>query len=151
MQFSVFRRVTLMNVTPFNYLNVFITSPLCRSAVHHKAASHQDTSTPTLGKAGEIPTDLEQSTGLEREQYLLRREGKTAFDMGVKRDFYGTRERPAYVPSMYESRIVICSGFPTESHEYKFFELEKDHPQRCPECGQYFVLQSHGDSGSHHH
>ena len=94
------------------------------------------------GKAGEVPNDLEQATGLEREELLATLEGKDIFVIGKSRHYYGTKTRPAFVDLHYEERIVGCSGYPMESHEMRWFKLKKDQPRRCSECGQYFKLRS---------
>jgi cytochrome c oxidase subunit 5b len=176
--FSFFRKLNFFCSRSFPrfFLRAFVMSrPLlllgnsCRAGLPHfrvcahsflfraKSTGHapnsQVTSTPTTshGRSSSVPSDLEQSTGLEREEYLLKREGKELFPKTITYDHYGTPERPTYIPCSEDSRIVGCSGFPRESHEYTFFELKKDEPQRCAECGQYFVLQHHESSLPRHH
>ena len=154
MRRSLLQRVVSHRFTLSNYRSFFVPFFSRNAATQHPINPQATTSTSASYEKGpgRIASDLEQSTGLEREEYLLRREGKPAFFMEVEHDFYGTRQKPAYIPSAYDTRIVGCSGFPIESHDYVFFELKKEEPRRCPECGQYFVLQlQEGASQAHHH
>ncbi|KAM0750934.1 putative cytochrome c oxidase polypeptide iv mitochondrial precursor [Meredithblackwellia eburnea MCA 4105] len=109
----------------------------------------------TGGKAGEVPTDLEQATGLERFELLYKMKGEEAFStepLEVTR--LGTLESPIEVFSLDNTRIIGCTGFPVDSHDTILFTINKDKPTRCPECGGAYKVDYHGlpegDHGHHH-
>lgn len=109
------------------------------------------------GKTGEIPTDEQQATGLERFQLLGEMEGTDAFDLQpLDASRVGTLQDPIKVYSLVSStsiqspvapypssdafsqdteRIVGCTGSPAESHELHWFTLRQDKIRRCSECG----------------
>lgn len=63
------------------------------------------------GKAGEVPTDLEQATGLERQELLAKLEGKELFDMEpLNMTHIGTPKNPIVVQSHDPIRFVGCTG-----------------------------------------
>lgn len=63
------------------------------------------------GKAGEIPTDLEQATGLERLELLSTLQGKELFDMNaLNMTHIGTPKNPIVVQSHDPIRFVGCTG-----------------------------------------
>lgn len=63
------------------------------------------------GKAGEIPTDLEQATGLERQELLAKLQGKELFDMEpLNMTHIGTPKNPVVVQSHDPIRFVGCTG-----------------------------------------
>jgi cytochrome c oxidase subunit 5b len=94
-------------------------------------------------KAGNIPTELEQSTGIERHEYLAELEGKEAFDMQpLEINYLGTPSKPIIVKSIEDVRYVGCSGYPVESHETLWVRITKETGvDRCPECGCCFQLK----------
>lgn len=62
-------------------------------------------------KPGTIPTDLEQSTGLERMELLAKLEGKELFDMEpLNMTHLGTVKDPIVVKSHDPIRFVGCTG-----------------------------------------
>jgi cytochrome c oxidase subunit 5b len=76
-------------------------------AVGHSAESNIGTG----GKAGEIPNDLEQATGLEREELLAKLQGKELFDMEpLNMTHIGTPKNPIVVQSHDPIRFVGCTG-----------------------------------------
>lgn len=109
------------------------------------------------GKAGEVPSDLEQATGLERLQLLGELEGIDVFDDSpLDSSRIGTKANPILVPSYVRifvslsqflcivlivssnqdvERIVGCTGSPADSHEVAWFNVRKDKQSRCTECG----------------
>ena len=108
------------------------------------------------GKTGEIPTDEQQATGLERFQLLGEMEGYPAFDLEpLDSSRVGTLQDPIKVHSLVNptsmlfrcaihyltrfrqdtQRIVGCTGSPAESHELHWFTVHQDKIRRCPECG----------------
>lgn len=63
------------------------------------------------GKAGEVPTDLDQATGLEREELLAKLEGRELFDMEpLNMTHLGTPSNPIVVQSHDAIRFVGCTG-----------------------------------------
>lgn len=53
------------------------------------------------GKAGEVPTDLQQATGLERFELLHKLQGEEAFSMEpLDASRYGTLKEPVMVFSL---------------------------------------------------
>ncbi|KAF9223648.1 cytochrome c oxidase polypeptide IV [Gyrodon lividus] len=108
----------------------------------------------TGATAGEIPTDEQQATGLERFQLLGEMEGYEAFDLGpLDSSRVGTLEDPIKVYSLDTVRIVGCTGSPAESHELHWFTLPQHKNRRCPECGSVYTLDYHGPDqhDAHHH
>ncbi|KAG8782524.1 Cytochrome c oxidase subunit 4 [Serendipita sp. 401] len=88
-------------------------------------------------KAGEVPSDLQQATGLERLQLLGQMEGIDVFNTGpLLMTKKGTVEDPTIVHAYSEERIVGCTGWPVESHDIIWISTNnhKEH-HRCPECG----------------
>ncbi|KAN0093165.1 Cytochrome c oxidase subunit Vb domain containing protein [Tylopilus felleus] len=106
------------------------------------------------GKTGEIPTDEQQATGLERFQLLGEMEGTDAFDLQpLDASRVGTLQDPIKVYSLDTERIVGCTGSPAESHELHWFTLRQDKIRRCSECGSAYKLDYHGSQhhDTHHH
>ena len=63
------------------------------------------------GKAGEVPSDIEQATGLERLELLSKLEGKEFFDMEpLDMTHIGTVQNPIVVKSHDQIRFVGCTG-----------------------------------------
>ncbi|KAI0926129.1 hypothetical protein AcV5_008668 [Taiwanofungus camphoratus] len=103
-------------------------------------------------KAGEVPTDENQSTGLERLQVLAAKEGVEVFDFNpLDSSRIGTLADPIKVFSWEPSRIIGCTGSPAESHELLWMTLTKEKKRRCPECGSVYALDFHGEEHATHH
>lgn len=80
---------------------------ICLAAVGQPA----ETNFGPGGKAGEIPTDLEQATGLERLELLAKLQGKELFDMEpLNMTHIGTPKSPIVVQSHDPIRFVGCTG-----------------------------------------
>ncbi|KAI0671626.1 cytochrome c oxidase subunit VB-domain-containing protein [Trametes maxima] len=126
-------------------------------ALSVSAARRSEHPTPQIygegAKAGEIPTDENQSTGLERLQILGAIEGVEVFDLApLDSSRVGTLADPIKVYSLEPERIVGCTGSPAESHELLWFTLNRDKNRRCPECGSVYALDYHGsDDHAEHH
>ena len=111
---------------------------------------------------GVIATEYEQTTGLERIEYLAKLQGKKIFlDQPLDLSYKGTPSRPIIVPSLYNERIVGCCGNPRWDHDMNWMWVKKDENARCIECGQVFKLElvgqdlfppheEHGESGRSH-
>ncbi|KAJ9101155.1 Cytochrome c oxidase subunit 4 [Naganishia onofrii] len=105
------------------------------------------------GKPGEVPTDENQATGLERFELLGKLEGVDVFDMKpLQVDRLGTMKEPIKVYSLFPERKIGCTGFPTDSHDTIWLSLNntlKNH--RCPECGSVYTMDFQGDAHAGHH
>lgn len=90
-----------------------------------------------------FPTQYEHAAGIERVEYLADLSGKNIFlNEPLKINHYGTLANPIIVDSLYEERIVGCSGFPKESHEILWMTVKGT--ERCQECGQAFKINQIG-------
>ncbi|KAK6909691.1 cytochrome c oxidase subunit 5b [Kwoniella mangroviensis CBS 10435] len=98
-------------------------------------------------KAGEVPTDEAQSTGIERFELLGKLEGVDVFDMKpLEITRLGTIENPIPVYSLYPQRQVGCTGYPADSHDTIWLNLTTENKYaRCPECGSVYTLNFQGD------
>ncbi|WVR06871.1 hypothetical protein IAU60_003907 [Kwoniella sp. DSM 27419] len=103
-------------------------------------------------KAGEVPTDEQQSTGLERFELMGKLEGVDVFDMKpLEVTRLGTVADPIAVYSLFPERQVGCTGFPADSHDTIWLNVNtelKNH--RCPECGCVYTLNFQGDEALLH-
>ncbi|KAI0359975.1 COX5B-domain-containing protein, partial [Trametes cingulata] len=122
------------------------------------AARRSEHPTPQIfgegAKPGEVPTDENQSTGLERLQVLGAIEGVEVFDFApLDSSRIGTLADPIKVYSLEPERIIGCTGSPAESHELLWMNLTRDKVRRCPECGSVYVLDYQGADDHHaeHH
>ncbi|WWC89128.1 uncharacterized protein L201_004046 [Kwoniella dendrophila CBS 6074] len=109
-------------------------------------------------KAGEVPSDEAQATGIERFELLGKLEGVDVFDMKpLEVTRLGTVNDPIAVYSLYPERQVGCTGYPADSHDTIWLNVNhelKNH--RCPECGCVYTLNFQGDEAllhgdGHHH
>ncbi|CEQ41561.1 hypothetical protein JCM21900_000929 [Sporobolomyces salmonicolor] len=105
------------------------------------------------GKTGEVPTDFDQATGLERFELLHKLKGEEAFSLEpLEVPRLGTLSDPIMVFSLDNERIVGCTGFPVDSHDTILFPVGKDKPVRCPECGCAYKVDFQGvEHDDHHH
>ncbi|KAJ7650231.1 cytochrome c oxidase polypeptide IV [Roridomyces roridus] len=105
------------------------------------------------GKVGEVPTDFEQATGLERFELLGEMEGVDVFDeTPLDSSRVGTKKDPIRVLSYDHTRIIGCTGSPADSHEVHWFNLSRDRQRFCPECGSVYALDYlGGEEEAHHH
>ncbi|KAL2888469.1 putative cytochrome c oxidase polypeptide iv protein [Ceratocystis lukuohia] len=105
---------------------------------------------------GTIPTDLEQSTGLERLEILSKMEGFDLFDMTpLDATRKGTLQDPIMVTSAGPEQYAGCTGLPAGSHPVLWLTMTKERPvERCPECGSVYKMDYVGpeeDPHDHHH
>lgn len=122
---------------------------------------------------GTVPTDLEQSTGLERLEILGKMEGVDIFDMRpLDASRKGTMDKPIKVRSAGDEQLAGCTGYPADSHIVHWLgvsasdlslcrpgaetgQLSRERPlERCPECGSVYEMEYIGppdDPHSHHH
>lgn len=90
------------------------------------------------GVVGEIPSILDQGTGLERAEI----DHPDLFKHNeVLRGPFGTAENPVLIQSNYDSRIVGCTGKANpDDHDLVWLSVEKGENSTCRECGQVFEL-----------
>ncbi|KAI8982567.1 cytochrome c oxidase subunit VB-domain-containing protein [Pilobolus umbonatus] len=131
-------------IRPFSVLGARLSG-----AVGHSA----DLNLGPGAKAGEVPTDLEQATGLERIELLSKLEGKEFFDVEpLNMTHLGSVKNPIVVKSHDPIRFVGCTGYPVDSHDVIWINLDKSHEHdRCPECGSVYTMDFVGSEAAHHH
>ncbi|CAD6887949.1 unnamed protein product [Tilletia controversa] len=104
-------------------------------------------------KEGEVPTDEDQATGLERYELLGRLDGVDVFNLKpLDASRVGTVKEPIKVQSLFPSRIVGCTGSPAGAHDTIWLHLNTElKHHRCPECGSVYELDFIGDEHDDHH
>ncbi|EMD69709.1 hypothetical protein COCSADRAFT_75843, partial [Bipolaris sorokiniana ND90Pr] len=110
---------------------------------------------PPGAKPGTVPTDAEQSTGLERLEILGKMQGIDIFDMRpLDASRVGTMENPITVNSAGDEQYVGCTGCPADSHNVLWITLTREEPKsRCMECGSVYEMHYVGpaeDAHGHH-
>ncbi|EAU85445.1 cytochrome c oxidase polypeptide IV [Coprinopsis cinerea okayama7 len=104
------------------------------------------------GKPGQVPTDIEQATGIERLQLLGELEGVNVFDDSpLDSSRIGTKADPIKVLSYDVERMIGCTGSPADSHDVTWFMVNKDKISRCVECGSVYALDFRGEEHAEHH
>ncbi|KAG7665491.1 COX4 [[Candida] subhashii] len=103
-------------------------------------------------KAGTIPTDFEQSTGLQRLELLGKREGVDVFDMeNPICEGTGTFDDPLLVPTFFGYRYVGCRGKGDDEHKAYWMKVEDGKKSRCWHCGTVLTAKYLGEESMHHH
>lgn len=103
-------------------------------------------------KAGTIPTDMDQATGLERFEILGKREGVDVWDIeNPITEGKGTMKDPYLVPTYMGYRFVGCKGKEGEDHKPYWMRVEEGKPGRCWQCGNVFAAKFLGEPGHNHH
>ncbi|KAI4521229.1 cytochrome c oxidase subunit VB-domain-containing protein [Schizophyllum commune] len=93
------------------------------------------------GKPGEIPSNWEQATGLERLELLGDLQGIKVFDDSpLDSSRIGTKKDPIRVPSFDHDRVIGCTGSPADSHHVLWFHVREGKQTRCTECGSVYEL-----------
>lgn len=111
----------------------------------------QDLAAPG-GKEGEIPTDLEQATGIERLELLGKLQGIEIFDTKpLDASRKGTVADPIVLDSFEDYRYVGCTGSPAGSHEVEWLRPTVDKQARCWECGSVYAVNMVGTPKEDHH
>src|ERR1700761_9803506 len=135
---------------------------------------------PPGAPVGTVPTDLDQSTGLERLEILGKMQGVDIFDMkplpsdrkgtifspsseqlhAIIRSylastrlltFTGTMQDPIIVRSFGEEQYVGCCGVPADSHHQLWLVVSRDRPiERCAECGNVIKMEYVGPQDDGH-
>lgn len=79
---------------------------------------------PEGAAPGTVPSDLEQSTGLERLEILGKMQGIDVFDMKpLPSDRIGTLKDPIFVKSFGDEQYCGCTGSPADSHRVKWLTV----------------------------
>ncbi|MCJ1248854.1 Cytochrome c oxidase subunit 4 [Trapelia coarctata] len=115
----------------------------------------EDDLLPPGALPGTVPTDLEQSTGLERLEILGKMQGIDIFDMKpLDASRKGTLDNPIIVRSFGDEQYAGCTGYPADSHVTIWLTMSRDRPvERCPECGNVLKMEYVGpvdDPHAHH-
>ncbi|KAJ1337422.1 cytochrome c oxidase subunit 5b [Microdochium nivale] len=101
---------------------------------------------------GEVPTDVDQSTGLERLEILGKMDGVDIFDMRpLDASRKGTVENPITIRSAGDEQYAGCTGYPVDSHVVTWLGMNRERPmERCPECGSVYKMEYVGPQDDHH-
>ncbi|KAK4227762.1 cytochrome c oxidase subunit VB-domain-containing protein [Podospora fimiseda] len=101
---------------------------------------------------GTVPTDIEQSTGLERLEILGKMEGVDVFDMRpLDASRLGTLSNPVLIRSFGDEQYAGCTGVPADSHNVIWLTMSRERPiERCPECGSVYKMEYVGPQDDHH-
>lgn len=119
-----------------------------------------------LAGDNEIPSNLQQATGPEREEMIAELEGRDMWDYQLSGPF-GTKDKPVVVESVFSERIVGCpgdcngsccfailigtAGETSNNNEVSWFIVKETEPYSCKTCGQVFVLKRKHVQGGHGH
>ncbi|EJU05002.1 COX5B-domain-containing protein [Dacryopinax primogenitus] len=139
---TVAPRVSLRAVRASTAFRALSTTALRKADDH----GHAQPPTPLYGEGstpGQVPTDVDQATGLERLQLLGEIEGIDVFDQGpLEVNRLGTLADPIMVECLADERIVGCTGFPADSHDTIWLSctIHGQNRHRCPECGCVYAL-----------
>lgn len=137
---------------------LFSTSNIIKSATPEfksaKALSDVKTKYDLVGegaKAGEVPTDIQQATGLERFELLGKLEGIEVFETEpLDASRTGTMADPIIIDSYDDFRYVGCTGSPAGSHTVMWLKPTTGKVARCWECGSVYKLNYLGTGEDHH-
>ncbi|KAK9494902.1 cytochrome c oxidase subunit VB-domain-containing protein [Lipomyces doorenjongii] len=100
---------------------------------------------------GEIPSDFEQATGLERLELLSNMAGIDIWDLEpLPSHRTGTIEDPLIVDSPTEQKYLGCTGSPADTHEIEWLNATIYEPARCLECGSVYQLNYIGPADEIH-
>ncbi|XP_065843346.1 cytochrome c oxidase subunit 5B, mitochondrial-like [Oscarella lobularis] len=113
--------------------------PLLNRSISTSSARWDKTPEAKLGVSGDIPSDTEQATGLDKNEHDALMAGvEDPFNMSINVIDWGTRANPKKVPSMFDERLVGCVCEP-DAVQVLWMKLTAGPPQRCS-CGHWFVL-----------
>ncbi|KAK9368331.1 cytochrome c oxidase subunit VB-domain-containing protein [Lipomyces kononenkoae] len=100
---------------------------------------------------GQIPSDFEQATGLERLELLGNMAGIDIWDLELLPSHRtGTIADPIIVDSPTEQKYIGCTGSPADSHEIEWINAAIYEPARCLECGSVYQLNYIGPAEEIH-
>ncbi|EED16595.1 cytochrome c subunit Vb, putative [Talaromyces stipitatus ATCC 10500] len=122
--------------------------------IPYEEVKTEDDLLPPGTKAGQVPSDLEQATGLERLELLGKMQGIDVFDMKpLDASRKGTLENPIIVNGAGDEQYAGCTGYPADSHIVNWLTVSRERPiERCLECGNVVKLNYVGpDTDAHGH
>ncbi|ORY32924.1 cytochrome c oxidase subunit VB-domain-containing protein [Naematelia encephala] len=154
LRFVTLARHVSRSSTALPSFRAFSTSALRKADDH----GHGHPAPPQIygpgGKRGEIPTDADQATGIERFELIADAVGVDAFDWKpIDMTHMGTLDNPIEIFSLDTHRYIGCTGYPADSHDTIWMRLNhaelrkrsiRKRPCRCPECGCVYELKYHG-------
>ncbi|KAL9066864.1 MAG: hypothetical protein Q9161_007283 [Pseudevernia consocians] len=145
---AVGRRVVAKPITPI--------APRTFSTSIARQIQTEEDLLPPGAEPGTVPTDLDQSTGLERFEILGKMQGVDVFDMKpLDASRKGTLDDPILVNSAGDEQFAGCTGYPADSHGVIWLNMSRERPvERCPECGGVYRMEYIGppdDPHDHHH
>ncbi|XP_068114837.1 cytochrome c oxidase subunit 5B, mitochondrial [Hyperolius riggenbachi] len=88
---------------------------------------------------GEMSSEEEQATGLEKKVIQALKKGEDPYTMLPKKAKKGTKEHPHIVPSVNKYRIVGCVC-EEDNTAVIWFWIHEGQTNRCPECGACYKL-----------
>ncbi|BAE60070.1 unnamed protein product [Aspergillus oryzae RIB40] len=147
--FALARRTPVRAVAARPFSSSVIRSNKAKYAVEKdgKILSFEEIKTeedlvPPGAKAGTVPSDIEQATGLERLELVGKMQGIDIFDMRpLDASRKGTLENPIIVNGAGDEQYAGCTGFPADSHTVNWLTVSRDRPiERCGECGNVVKL-----------
>ncbi|KAH8700352.1 putative cytochrome c subunit VB [Talaromyces proteolyticus] len=112
----------------------------------------EDDLLPPGTKPGQVPTDIEQATGLERLELIGKMQGIDLFDMKpLDASRKGTLENPIIVNGAGDEQYAGCTGYPADSHIVNWLTVSRERPiERCNECGNVVKLNYVGPESDPH-
>jgi hypothetical protein len=88
-----------------------------------------------------IAPSIKHATGKELKELEAEQAGEILFNRDPITGPFGTKDKPACIPSGNDDRIVGCVGPSDNEHEPYFFKMVQGGPMmRCRECSQVFKL-----------
>ncbi|KAI8814171.1 cytochrome c oxidase subunit VB-domain-containing protein [Cladochytrium replicatum] len=108
---------------------------------------------PGFREAGQVPTNYEIATGIERHETLAHIAGEEPFE-DMKPLFVsklGTPMDPIVVTGVDSERYIGCTGVPVDSHDAIWLTVRPHGGvDRCPHCGNCFKYVQVGGHDHHH-
>ncbi|KAH6579423.1 hypothetical protein BASA50_006699 [Batrachochytrium salamandrivorans] len=108
---------------------------------------------PGFREPGQIPSNYEIASGLERYEYLKLLKGEDPWEdlQPIVLTEAGTMKKPIIVRGIDPERYVGCTGFPAESHEAVWLTVRPHGGvDRCPHCGNVFKYLLDTPEAHHH-
>ncbi|KAH7041344.1 cytochrome c subunit [Microdochium trichocladiopsis] len=123
-----------------------------RAPISQKLKSFNEIKSEDDLRGPEVPSDLDQATGLERLEILGKMEGVDIFDMRpLDASRKGTVENPITIRSAGDEQYAGCTGYPADSHVVTWLGMNRERPmERCPECGSVYKMEYVGPQDDHH-
>ncbi|PXF43140.1 Cytochrome c oxidase subunit 5b-1, mitochondrial [Gracilariopsis chorda] len=137
---SVLASLARLSRSPSTLHPRLLSIPSSHSVRHYAAKSDGPSVVAEVkpGTPGEIPSIMDQATGLERAEI----DHPDLFKHNeILKGPFGTAEHPVKIQSAYDARIVGCTGKAApDDHDLVWLLVEKGEQAVCKECGQVFEL-----------